>query len=175
MKQIFAIILSALIVFVAWLAFLVASSNSAHADDLYSYASLEKSARVGSFSASLGEKVSDSMAIQADFIDEGKQPDSIKNINRIVNLDLVQQFKIGSFYLSPKAGLTSSYFSHNGSGNGYDNHTGFNGQNIGLAAGYDISKSISVEFSDSAARYLQSDHHAYETFNFLSVGLNVKF
>lgn len=176
MRIIFMQALALILIFFLWIVACIALSKPANAEDIDSYyASLSSSNRSDSFSSSAGFNLNDSFYVDASFIDEGRQPNGIKNINRLVNLDLSESFHFKSFYLSVKAGLTSSYFSHNGSGNSYDNHTGFTGENIGVAVGYNVSKFISVELSDSASRYLQSDHRAFETFNFLSIGLNVKF
>jgi hypothetical protein len=143
-----------------------------HADD---YLSVGSSNRVDSVSSAIGASIANSIYAEASFIDEGKQPGGIKNVNRLVDIDLVKTIQFGSFYASTKAGLTSSYFSHNGSGNSYENHTGFSGQNIGVNIGYNISKTVSIELSDNDSRYLQCDHHAYESFNIVSVGVKFSF
>jgi len=135
------------------------------------YFSAAPSDRVDSVSIALGGKLYNSFYAETAFIDEGKQPDGIKNINRVVNADLVQIFSIKSFSISLKAGLSTSYFSHNGSGNDYTNHTGFVGENVGLSVTYPVTENLSVGFYDYVNRYLQCDHRAFETFNLPAVGL----
>lgn len=87
--------------------------------------------RQGAFDITLADQLSKYIAAEIRFVDEGKQPQGIKNVNLPLNIDGVVQYPIGRFTPFVKAGLTSSYFSHNGSGNGFKNNTGFTGVNYG--------------------------------------------
>ena len=113
--------------------------------------------------------------VKVQFVDEGKQPDNIPNINRPVNLDLVSKYTLGKFTFNIDGGLTSSYFSHNGSGNGYKNNTGFTGGNIGAGVSYKVYNNWSLNAQVVTINYQESDITAFETFTYGSIGLKYSF
>ena len=131
--------------------------------------------RYGAFDMSATYYVAENVGMQAEFIDEGKQPGGIKNVNRVVNLDGVIQYSVGDFSPFIKAGVTTSYFSHNGSGNGYSNRTGFTGGNVGAGVAYRISKHWSANAQLVGMSYQQSDRPGYETFEYVGVGVKYTF
>ena len=136
---------------------------------------LDAGFRYGAFDTAATYYVTPYAGIQAEFIDEGKQPDGIKNVNRPVNIDAVGEYGFGDISLFIKGGLTSSYFSHNGSGNGYHNNTGFTGGNLGAGIGYKLTSHWSAQAQLVTMNYQQSDKTAYETFTYGSVGIGYTF
>jgi opacity protein-like surface antigen len=121
----------------------------------------------------------------AQFIDEGRQPQGLPNINRALNLDATYGYTINSrLSVRAQAGLTSSYFSHNGCSRQhgdtdehirYRNRTGFTGYNVGASVIYRISPHITAGLSAVSMDYQQSDKPAYERYTFVSAGLGVTF
>jgi len=112
---------------------------------------------------------------EIEFIDEGEQPNGIPNRNRVVNLDAVLPLHAGRWTLYAKAGLSSSRFSYNGSGNGYHNRTGFTGQNAGIGVEYALTPQWAVRVQTVWMRYQQSDIPAYECFTYTSAMLVFNF
>ena len=115
------------------------------------------------------------IAAQVEFVDEGQQPHGIKNVNRPINMDGLIELACGDVSFFIKGGLTSSYLSHNGSGNGYRNNTGFTGGNIGSGVAYKLSKHWSAQAQVITMSYQQSDQRGYETFTQGLIGLKYTF
>ena len=136
---------------------------------------LDTGFRQGAFDIAASYYMTPYVGVEAQFIDEGKQPDNIPNINRPVNMDLKLQYPIDRFVVTVKGGVTSSYFSHNGSGNGYKNNTGFTGGNGGLELSYQINNHWAINSQFVTMSYQQSDITAFETFTYGSVGIKYKF
>jgi len=137
---------------------------------------LDTGFRYGAFDTAATYYVTPYAGIQAEFIDEGKQPQGIKNVNKIFDIDAIAKYSFSDlYYLFAKGGITSSYFSYNGSGNEYSNNTGFTGGNIGVGVGYELTDTWSVQAQVVASNYQQSDKTAYETFEYASIGLQYEF
>ena len=113
--------------------------------------------------------------LQLELISEGVQMHGIPNRNRVINLDAVLPWHIGRWMLYVKAGVSSSRFSYNGSGNGYRNHTGFTGQNIGIGAQYAITPHWAIRVQTARMRYQQSDIPAFEEYTYSSTSLVFTF
>ena len=113
--------------------------------------------------------------VQLEYIDEGAQPYGIPNRNRPVNLDYVLEHAWGRFDVFAKAGVTSSWLSYNGSGNGYRNRTGFTGQNVGVGLKVRVLPRVWLVGQTVWMRYQQSDVPAYEPFTYSSLLLQLDF
>ena len=136
---------------------------------------LDQGFRVGAFDIAATYWATPYAGIEAQFIDEGKQPDNIPNVNRPINLDLKVKYTYGKITFIGKAGIISSYFSYNGSGNGYRNDTGFTGGNLGFGVSYSVYGNWSVNTQVVGMSYQQSDITAFETFIYGSVGIKYSF
>ncbi len=113
--------------------------------------------------------------IQVEYIDEGAQPYGIPNRNRPLSVDYVLERKWGRWSAFAKAGVTSSWLSYNGSGNGYRNRTGFTGQNVGVGLKFRLVPHLWLVGQTVWLRYQQSDVPAYEPFTYSSVMLQAGF
>ncbi len=109
-------------------------------------------------------------AFEAEYVDEGEQPEGIPDINRIVNLDLLARSD-GRLAAFAKLGLSSSRLSHNGGGNGYRNHTGFTGENAGLGLEGALTRSFGWRLQWLWMRYQQCSVPDYETFNTVTLSV----
>ena len=106
---------------------------------------------------------------EAEFINEGKQPGGIKNVNRVVDIDVVMPIQImDNVSIFAKAGVTDSTLSYNGSGDGYHSHSFFTGQNVGIGVNWQITSSWGFSAQTVWLRYQQSDKPAYESFVYSS-------
>lgn len=110
--------------------------------------------------------LSQHVGAQLEYIDEGKQPAPIANVNRALNLDAVAVLPFGRLAFTAKAGFTSSRLSHNGSGNGWENKTGFTGWNTGAGAGLQLTQRWGLHLELTRLRYQQSDKAAFEYYTF---------
>jgi hypothetical protein len=128
-----------------------------------------KSNRPGSFNFSVQAGF-----VSLEYVDEGRQPYGIPNINRVVNLD-VEARSSGRLYAYGKVGLSCSRFGRNGSGNSYHNATGFTGQNVGIGLGYELTPLVALQGQVLWMRYQQVDIPAYERFGVISAGLVWQF
>lgn len=110
--------------------------------------------------------VGGSAALQLEYIDEGRQPQGIENINRALSLDIASHYDIGRLSLSLKGGLTSSRLSYNGSGNGYANRSGLTGWNAGVGIQSRLTERWSIGAELLRLHYQQSDKPAMEYYSF---------
>lgn len=134
-----------------------------------------KSTRQGDYELAYSHSLPQSLHwnIQIEFIDEGKQPYPIANINRVINLDVQYVYSVTyRIALSAKLGLTCSRLSFNGSGIPYQNNTGFTGQNAGIGLAYGLSKHWSAHVEAIQLHYAQSDKTAFEPYTFAYAGLS---
>ena len=136
---------------------------------------LDAGFRQGAFDVAATYYATPCVGVELQFVDEGKQPDNIPNVNRPINLDLKGKYEYGKTTFTLKGGATSSYFSYNGSGNGYKNNTGFTGGNIGAGISYKITDHWSLNSQIVGMSYQQSDITAFETFVYGSVGVKYSF
>lgn len=137
---------------------------------------LDEGFRSGAFDTAIEWHINENTGIEAAFIDEGQQPDGIKNVNRIGDLDLVFHYPVsGGVELYVSGGATTSRFGYNGSGDGYKNDTWLSGGNVGAGATYNINEHWALQARATAANYQQVDKTAYETFEYVSVGLRYTF
>ena len=132
---------------------------------------LDAGFRPDAYDVSIEGAISRYISAEMRYIDEGKQPDGIKNVNRLLNSDGVLEIPYGDFTVFAKGGLTSSALSHNGSGNGYKNNSGFTGTNFGTGVAYSITPNWAVQAQVTQMHYQQSDKPAYEVFTYGSVGV----
>ena len=82
---------------------------------------------------------------------------------------------LGSFSLFGKAGITSSYFSHNGSGDGYKPTVAFSGVNYGGGVTYKLSDHWALQGQVITLVYQQCDKPNYERFTQALVGVKFSF
>ena len=123
---------------------------------------LGPSSRPQSYAISL--RGSGMIAPEIQFVSEGRQPDRIPNINRVLMLNAV-----ATVDLTPaaqgfvKAGLASSRWSTNGSGNGYSN-PGRAGWDVGAGLTWWLGPSWGLRIEIVRMRHQQSDAPKFETF-----------
>lgn len=109
------------------------------------------------------------MDVAARQISEGRQPDHIPNVNRVLMLDLVAAHSVSPrLDIFAKAGLASSRWSTNGSGNGYSN-PGRPGWDVGMGLDYRLSPRWGLRFETVRMRHQQSDVPQFETFTLTNV------
>lgn len=141
------------------------------------------STRAESFEAAYAYDLTDHWAMQAEYIDEGRQPDGIKNVNKPVNLDALYTGHLSKRWdLRTVVGLTSSRLSHNGCSVAhgdttehieYRNHTEFTGYNLGVGAGLKLSERLSLVGGVTRLRYQQVDKPAFESYTFAYAGVRL--
>lgn len=136
---------------------------------------LDQGLRYGAFDAAIEGYYNRYMAAEIRFVDEGKQPHGIKNVNRPVNIDAVVDLPLDKLTVSFKAGLTSPYLGYNGSGNNYKNNTGFTGGNAGISLSYKVTEKWAMQAQAIRMNYQQVDKTAYESFGYFSVGVKYAF
>lgn len=148
-----------------------------HADSLQ----IGKSTRVGDFETAYTYALNEKWGIQGEYIDEGKQPDNIQNINRTINLDGIYKLSLSKgFALGAKAGVTSSRLSSNGCSiqHGdtsehiqFRNRSGLTGYNIGVGVSYSPIKHWSAHLEALHLHYQQVDKAEFESYNFVYGGI----
>jgi len=145
--------------------FLVAALTSfAHGEELNSAAELAigPSIRPQSYAVSL--RGTGLIAPEIEFVSEGRQPDNIPNINRVLMLNAVLTEPVSPMIsVFAKAGLASSRWSTNGSGNGYSN-PGKPGYDIGIGATYHITPAWGLRLETLYMHHQQSDVPQFENF-----------
>ena len=111
------------------------------------------------------------IAPEIEFVSEGRQPDNIPNINRVLMLNAVLTEPVSPrVSLFAKAGLASSRWSTNGSGNGYSN-PGKPGYDIGIGATYHMTPVWGLRLETVYMHYQQSDVPEFENFTQTTVRL----
>jgi len=136
---------------------------------------IDSGLRLGAFDIAAAYEFDKYVAAEVRFIDEGQQPFGIKNVNRVLNTDAIFSYPIDDLSLCLKAGLTSSFFSYNGSGNSYKNNTGLTGFNYGGCVDYKIVSNWYVQGQMYNLVYQQSDKPGREAFQYGSIGVKYKF
>jgi hypothetical protein len=90
------------------------------------------------------------ISADASYLDFGQQPHDIRNINRVINLDVGVDLQmwpnVSSIVL---VGLTDSDFGYNGDlpsepGYSYKAHNGFSGQNAAIGLSYQATRNMSL-------------------------------
>ena len=109
------------------------------------------------------------LAPELEFVSEGRQPDHIPNINRVLLLNLVASYPVTPRLTAfAKAGLASSRWSTNGSGNGYSN-PGRPGWDVGWGLDCRLSPRWGLRLETVRMHHQQSDVPAFETFTLTTV------
>ena len=135
-----------------------AAATSARAADL----SFGPSIRPQSYA--IGLRGSGPIAPEVQFLSEGRQPDNIPNINRVLMVNAVATADLTpSLQAFVKAGLASSRWSTNGSGNGYSNPGRF-GWDVGAGMTWWPTRQWGLRIEIVRMRHQQSDVPQFETF-----------
>ncbi len=125
------------------------------------------SIRPQSYAVSL--RGSGGLAPEIEFVSEGRQPDGIPNINRVAMVNAVATADLApSLQAFVKAGLASSRWSTNGSGNGYSNPGRF-GWDVGAGLTWWPSKAWGLRVEIVRMHHQQSDVPAFEDFTLTCV------
>ena len=133
-------------------------SLPAHAAEL----ALGPSSRAGSYA--IGLRGSGMIAPEIQFISEGRQPDNIPNINRVLMLNAVATADpTPALQVFVKAGLASSRWSTNGSGDGYSNPGRF-GWDVGAGMTWWPTRQWGLRIEIVRMRHQQSDVPQFEAF-----------
>ncbi len=115
-------------------------------------------------SYAIGLRGSGMIAPEVQFLSEGRQPDSIPNINRVLMFNAVVTADLtSSLQAFVKAGLASSRWSANGSGNGYSNPGRF-GWDVGAGMTWWPTRQWGLRIEIVRMRHQQSDVPQFETF-----------
>ncbi|MDD4887623.1 MAG: hypothetical protein PHO64_11995 [Thiomonas sp.] len=133
-------------------------SLPAHAAEL----ALRPSSRPQSYAISL--RGSGMIAPEIQFISEGRQPDNIPNINRVLMFNAVATADpTPALQVFVKAGLASSRWSTNGSGDRYSN-PGRLGWDVGTGLTWWPTRRWGLRIEIVRMRHQQSDVPKFETF-----------
>lgn len=144
-------------------------SAQAHAANL----AFGPSARRDSFDIALRAGGHVAPEIEFEFLSEGKQPDGIPNINRVLMLNTIFTRHIAPrLIVFAKVGVNTSRFSTNGSGNGYHN-PGRAGVDLGAGFTYWLTKHLGLRLQTTWMRTEQSDVPQFERFVLTSVQIVV--
>ncbi len=136
------------------------------------YATVGISHREQAWNGAIGYNFNNFMALEAEYINAGVQPEGFNNINRVVNIDIVGRARLMDRLVGfGKLGLTSAYFSYNGF-NDYEHDKGFVGHNIGLGLEYEISKKAAAQFEFVLLHYQQTTVPYLGSYGYYSFGLN---
>lgn len=109
------------------------------------------------------------LAPEIEFVSEGRQPDHIPNINRVLMVNAVGTADLTpSLQVFAKVGLASSRWSTNGSRNGYSNPGRF-GWDAGAGLTWWPSKSWGMRLETVYMRHQQSDVPQFESFTLTSL------
>ncbi|MDY0331139.1 MAG: outer membrane beta-barrel protein [Thiomonas sp.] len=120
------------------------------------------SARPQSYAVSL--RGSGWLAPEIEFVSEGRQPDHIPNINRVLMLNAVATANLTDRLQGfVKAGLASSRWSTNGSGNGYRSPGRF-GYDVGAGLTYWLTPRWGLRLETLYMHHQQSDVPQFEHF-----------
>jgi opacity protein-like surface antigen len=115
-------------------------------------------------SYAIGLRGSGWLAPEVQFVSEGRQPDRIPNINRVLMVNAVATADLTpSLQAFIKAGLASSRWSTNGSGNGYSNPGRF-GWDIGAGMTWWPTRQWGLRIEVVRMRHEQSDVPQFEAF-----------
>lgn len=137
----------------------VTASGQAHAADL----AFGPSIRAQSYAASL--RGAGWLAPEIAFVSEGRQPDHIPNINRVLMLNAVATANVSPrLQVFAKGGLASSRYSTNGSGNGYSN-PGKPGYDLGTGLTYWLAPRWGLRLETVYMHHQQSDAPQFENFS----------
>ena len=126
---------------------------------------LGRSNRPGDFDLSLRDR-----CWVVEYVDEGRQPQGIPNINRVLDLDLLLRGGARlSWYL--EGGLSNARWSRNGSGDGYQAPRGFEGGNLGGGLQWRAAPGWWLRLHALWLHYPQSSQPGSETFEYSSAAL----
>ena len=115
-------------------------------------------------SYAIGLRGSGPLAPEIQFVSEGRQPDHIPNINRVLMINAVATADLTpSLQAFIKAGLASSRWSTNGSGNGYSNPGRF-GWDVGAGMTWWPTRQWGLRIEIVRMRHQQSDVPQFEAF-----------
>lgn len=127
------------------------------------------SARPQSYAVSL--RGSGWLAPEIEFVSEGRQPDQIPNINRVLMFNIVATANLTDrLQVFAKTGLASSRWSTNGSGNGYRNPGRF-GYDVGAGLTYWLTPRWGLRLETVYMHHQQSDVPQFERFTLTTVQL----
>ena len=134
---------------------------------------LGPSIRHGSYAISL--RGDGQIAPEIEFVSEGRQPYGIPNINRVLMVNAVATVDLApSLQAFVKAGLASSRWSTNGSGNGYSNPGRF-GYDVGAGVTWWPSMAWGLRVEIVRMHHQQSDVPQFEDFMLTSVQVVRRF
>jgi hypothetical protein len=147
----------------------VLMSGQAHAADL----AFGPSIRPQSYALSL--RGSGWLAPEIEFVSEGRQPYGIPNINRVLMFNAVATAGlVPGLQGFIKAGLASSRWSTNGSGNGYSS-PGRPGYDLGAGLTYWLTPRWGLRLETLYMHHQQSDVPAFEHFTLTSLQIVSSF
>lgn len=139
--------------------------GAAHAADL----AVGPSIRPQSYALSL--RGSGWLAPEIEFVSEGRQPEGIPNINRVLMLNAVATADLARGLQGfVKVGLASSRWSTNGSGNGYSN-PGRPGYDLGAGLTYMVTPGWGLRLETIYMHHQQSDVPQFEHFTLTTLQL----
>jgi len=139
---------------------LLLTISTAQASDFYVYAG--KGLRNGAYNVGIGYEPitlgNAKLGTELEFIDAGEQPKPHRNINRMLNLNVVAHVKFTDHvYGFGKIGISSTRYSHNGT-NDYVADKSFNGTTASVGLETPISKSLMAGFQASVMEYQQASN-----------------
>lgn len=115
------------------------------------------------------------LAPEIEFVSEGRQPDHIPNINRVLMFNAVATANLtGRLQVFAKTGLASIRWSTNGSGNGYSNPGRF-GYDLGAGLTYWLTPRWGLRLETLYMHHQQSDVPQFESFTVTSLQLVTPF
>ena len=139
---------------------LLLTISTAQASDFYLYAG--KGLRNGAYNVGAGwEPITIGNAKiggEVEFIDAGEQPAPHRNINRMLNLNVVSHVKFTDYvYGFGKIGISSTRYSHNGT-NGYKATKDFNGYTASVGLETPLTKNLMGGVQVSVMEYQQASN-----------------
>jgi len=146
---------------VKYLLALLLTISTAQASDFYVYAG--KGLRNGAYNVGAGwEPITignGKLGAELEFIDAGDQPEPHKNINRMLNINVVAHTKFTERITGfGKLGLSSTRYSHNGT-NDYVADKGFNGMTASVGLETPLTKNLMGGVQVSVMEYQQASNH----------------
>ena len=141
------------------LAFILTVST-AQASDLYVYAG--KGLRNGAYNVGVGYEPitigNGKLGAELEFIDAGEQPEPHKNVNRMLNLNVVAHANWTEHIIGfGKIGISSTRFSRNGT-NSYEADKGFNGMTASVGLETPLTKNLMGGVQVSVMEYQQASN-----------------
>jgi hypothetical protein len=145
---------------VKYLLVLLLTISTAQASDFYVYAG--KGLRNGAYNVGIGyEPISlgnAKLGTELEFIDAGEQPKPHRNINRMLNLNVVAHVKFTDHvYGFGKIGISSTRYSYNGT-NCYEATKDFNGHTASVGLETPLTKNLMGGVQVSVMEYQQASN-----------------